>query len=356
MTEAARSILLRRWRALVAGDGASLTGALVVLFSATAAGSLLMILAGTSPLAVWRTMLERTYGDAYGLGQVIFRATPLVFTALAVSVPLRAGLFNIGGWGQLTAAAMACAVVGAALPAATPGVLALPLAIVAAMLAGGTVGAVTGALRAWRGAHEVIVAILFNAIVAGVALWLGNLGLFVGDSTRTAPVVDGARFTPLGITGSNASTSVFLAIAAAAVVGWIQRRTLVGLRWRMIGSGPDAARAAGVDVGRGQISAMAAAGALAGLAGAHFVLGHKHAFEDGLGAGAGFLGVAVALLAQGRAAGILLSALVFGTLAQGGLGVSELVPKELVDVLQAVVVLAAAAVIGRTPLHGAAAR
>jgi simple sugar transport system permease protein len=329
---------------------AGLIPPLIALFAATAVGSVLMIMASMSPLEVWRAMLERTFGDAYGAGQVVFRATPLVFTALAVSVPLRAGLFNIGGWGPLTAAAVACAVVGAALPAATPAVVAIPLALVAAMAGGGTVGAVTGALRAWRGAHEVIVAIMLNAICAGVALWLGNLGLFIGDTTRTAPVVDGARFPSLGISGSSASYSVVLAVVAAAAIGWLQARTAIGLRWRMIGGGADAARTAGVDVERGQVTAMATAGALAGLAGAHLVLGHKYAYEDGLGAGVGFLGVAVALLAQGRAGAIVISALIFGFLAHGGLAVADMVPKDLVDVLQAVVVLAAAATLGRGTL------
>lgn len=320
---------------------------LVALLAATAVGSLLMIVAGASPLEVWVTMFERTLGEPYGIGQMIFRATPLVFTALAVAVPLRAGMFNIGGWGQLTAAAMACAVVGAGLPDATPAIVAMPLAILAAMAAGGVIGGITGALRAWRGTHEVIAAIMLNSICAGVALWLGNIALFVGDSTRTAPVIEAARFPSLGFSGSSASWSVLLAVAAAAAIGWLQSRTQLGLRWRMIGSGIDAARAAGVDVGRGQFTAMTTAGALAGLAGAHLVLGHKHAFEDGLGAGVGFLGVAVALLAQGRAAGIVISALLFGFLAHGGLAVSDLVPKDLVDVLQAVVVLAAAALLGR---------
>ncbi len=333
-----------------------LAAAAVALLAATAAGSLLMILAGASPLEVWRTLAARTLGDAYGVGQVIFRATPLVLTGLAVAVPLRAGLFNIGGEGQMIAAALACAVVGAALPAGTPAVVALPVVLAVAMVGGGAVGAATGALRAYRGAHEVIVAILLNAILGGVALWLGNEWLFVGDGTRTATVVEGARFGELGLRGSGASWSVLVALAAAAAVGWLELRSTAGHAWRMIGGGPDAARAAGIDVARGRLTALAAGGALAGLAGAHFVLGHKHAFEEGLGRGQGFLGVAVALLAQGRPAAIVLSALVFGALAQGGLGVAELVPKELVDVLQAVVVLVAAATLGRVTTIGGGRR
>lgn len=324
-----------------------LEAAAVALLVTIAAGSVLIILAAASPLDVWRTLLSRTLGSTYGVGQVIFRATPLVFTGLAVAVPLRAGLVNIGGEGQMIAASLACGVVGAAIPGATPAVIALPIALLAAVTAGGALGAATGALRVHRGAHEVIVAILFNSIIAGVALWLGNEWLFVGDATRTATIVPGARFAELGITGSSASYSIVVALLAAGVVGWVQMRSITGYRWSMIGAGPDAALAAGIAVGRERVLAMTTAGALAGLAGAHFVLGHKHAFEEGLGRNQGFMGIAVALLAQGRAAGIVVSALIFGALGQGGLEVNELVPKEMVDVLQAAVVLVAAATIGR---------
>src|SRR5687767_7347786 len=97
-----------------------LEGAAIALLAAMAAGSLLMILAAASPLDVWGKLFSETLGESYGIGQVIFRATPLVLTGLAVAVPLRAGLVNIGGEGQMIAAALACGVVGAAVPAATP--------------------------------------------------------------------------------------------------------------------------------------------------------------------------------------------------------------------------------------------
>jgi ABC-type uncharacterized transport system permease subunit len=326
---------------------AELQAAAIALLATIAAGSVLIIFAGASPVDVWSRLVSKTFGNEYGLGQVIFRATPLVFTALAVSVPMRAGLVNIGGEGQMVAAALGCAVVAAGLPAGTPMVLALPIALVAAAAFGGAVGAATGALRVYRGAHEVIVAILLNEILGGVVLWLGNAWLFVGDATRTAPVVAGARFPELGITGSSASLSVAVALLAAVAAGWVQTRSVTGYRWRMIGAGPEAALAAGIDVARQRVWAMAAAGALAGLAGAHFVLGNTHAFEYGMGRNVGFMGIAVALLAQGRASAILVSAMLFGALGQGGIEVSDLVPKEMVDVLQAVVVIVTAATLGR---------
>lgn len=333
-----------RWRGLPRGE---LEAAALALLVAMAAGSALMIIAGASPWTVWRTLLARSFGDGYAIGSVLFRATPLVLLGLAVAVPRAAGLFNIGGEGQLMVGALAAAVFAAALPPSTPAALALPLALMVAMAGGATVGAATGALRAYRNAHEVIVAIALNALLAGVVLWLGNRWLFVGETTRTATVVAGARLPELGLAASSASASLVVALAAAAAVAWLLARTTTGLAWRMTGAGPDAAAAAGVDVRRAQVTAMATAGALAGLAGAHFVLGYKHAYEEGLGRGQGFLGVAVALLAGGRPLGVVVSALVFAVLAHGGLAVGELVPKELVDVLQAVVVLVAAATAGR---------
>ncbi|MCE9574004.1 MAG: ABC transporter permease [Deltaproteobacteria bacterium] len=302
-----------------------------------------MIVAGASPLSVWAAIVPGVFGDPYALGQVVFKATPLVFTGLAVAVALDAGVFNIGGEGQMVAGGVACAAMGAALPAGTPMVLAVPLCLIAAAIAGGALGAATGALKAYRGAHEVIVGILLNAIVAGVVLWLGNAFLFVGDATATAAIVPGAELPELGIAGSSASAAVLVAIAAALATWWLVARTTVGLRWRMVGQGPHAARAAGLSVARAQVLAMAAAGALAGLAASSSVLGYRHAYQMGLDRNAGFLGIAVALLGRGRAVGVVAAALFLGVLQQAGLVVADQVPRALFDVIQAVIIVAVAA-------------
>jgi simple sugar transport system permease protein len=313
------------------------------LLCAMLVGSLMVLASGESPLRVWTALVGRTFSSSYGVAQVLFKATPLVLTGLAVAVALRVGLFNIGVEGQMVAGLLACGAVGGALPAGTPGALAIPLCLVAAALAGGAIGAATGALRAYRGAHEVIVSIMLNAIVAGLALWAGGAGLFVGESTRTADVVAGARLPSLGVRGSALNAAAPLAVAIAAALAWLLARTRVGFEWRAVGASPGAARAAGVDVERAWVAAMATSGALAGLTAAHYVLGYKHAYEDGLGRGAGFLGVAVALLGRGSAGGIVAAALLIGLLSHGGLVVADLVPKELVDVLQGTMILAVAA-------------
>ena len=314
--------------------------AAIALLVAMAVGSLLIAIGGKSPLEVWGALLGRTLGSGYGLAQVLFKATPLIFTGLAVAVALRVGLFNIGVEAQMVCGFLAAAVVGAGLPVGTPGLLAIPLCLAAAALGGAAIGALTGALRVFRGAHEVIVAIMLNAIVAGFALWLGDAGLFVGETTRSPDIVAGARLPSLGVAGSALSVAALLAVATAAAVWWFVARTRAGFEWGAVGAAPGAARTTGIDPGRAMIAAMAMSGALAGLAASHFVLGYKHCYEDGLGRGAGFLGIAVALLGRGHPGGVVAGALLFGLLSHGGLAVADLVPRELVDVLQGVTVLA----------------
>lgn len=314
----------------------------IALLVSIAFGSVFMLLAGKTPGTVWWTMVTRTAGDPYALGQVLYKATALALTGLAVSIALDAGLFNIGGEGQLTAGVLACSTLGAALPASTPAVVALPLCVLAAAAAGAVVGLVIGVLRVTRGAHEVITSIVLNAIISGVVLWIGNAVLFRGGTTRGAPIAPGAELPLLGLGGSSANASLFIAIGVIALAWWLRARTTWGQALRSVGREPEAARCVGIDVGRVQIVAMTAAGALAGLAATTFVLGHKHAFEEGLGRGMGFLGIAVALLGRLHPVGIGVAAVVLGFLSSGGLAVADLVPKELTEMLLGVVVLAVA--------------
>ncbi len=252
-------------------------------------------------------------------------------------------MFNIGGEGQLTLGAFSTAVVGAALPPATPWVIAVPLAVFAGAVGGGILGAIPGYLKARFGSHEVINTIMLNFIAGGLVLWAGNQGLFVGETTHTTAVASGARIPSLGLPGSAANWSFALALAAAAVVWYALDRTRGGYELRVVGHSPLAAQGAGIRLGRTMVVAMAASGALAGLVGAHYVLGYKHYFEQDIGRGVGFMGIAVALLGRNHPVGIVAAALFFGTLAQGGLEVADLVPKAIVDVLQAVIILAVAA-------------
>jgi simple sugar transport system permease protein len=314
----------------------------LALLASMAIGSVLMMIVGAAPGHVWGLMATRVLGDPYQVGQVLYRATALVLTGLAVSLPLDAGLFNIGGEAQLGAGVFACAVAGTALPAGTPAAIAIPVCVLAAVLAGGAIGALIGVLRVARGAHEVITSIMLNAIVAGVVLVEGTRHVFQGGTTTGAPIIPGAQLPQLGLGGSAASVAIVFALGAIVLVWWLRARTTWGQAWLAVGRDVAAARSTGIDVGRVRVLVMTGAGALAGLAATSFVMGHKHAFEEGLGSGTGFLGISAALLGRSHPVGVAVASLLLGFLAVGGLAVGDTIPKELTEMLQGVVVLAVA--------------
>jgi general nucleoside transport system permease protein len=319
---------------------------LVALLLAAVIGDVLILTFGQSPGAVYRLLLEGTWGNAYGFGQVLYKATTLVFTGLAVALGLRAGLFNIGAESQLAAGGFCAALVGLLLPGGIPALLCLPIYILAAALGGGAVGAVPGVLKARFGAHEVIVTIMLNFIVLALLNYLTSTRFHVPDTLHTAEIRSGAlpRLSDMSsaFQGSAANVTILLAILAAIAFGWFLFRTRRGFELRAVGLQPRAAEYAGVHVGSVTWRALAISGAIAGIGGLNYVLGYKHYYEEGFATGAGFLGIAVALVGRSHPVGVCLAALLFATLSQGGLAVNALVPKQMVDVLQAVVILAVA--------------
>ncbi len=314
---------------------------------ALAVASLLTLIYGESPFQVYRLLLSGTWGSVYGIGQVLFKTTPLICTGLAVAMALRGGLFNIGCEGQLIIGAFATAMCGVALPAHTPSVVAVPLCVLASFVGGAALGALPGALKWATGAHEVIVTIMLNFVVRAAMVGVG-LRLFLKESVHTAPVIAAAELPRLShylpaLHGSAVNLSLGLALLVAAGCAFLLHRTRAGFALRTVGLNPDAAQAAGMSLGRTYTWVMALSGGLAGLSGANFVLGYKHYYEDGFSGGVGYMGIAVAVLGQNRPLGVVLSALLFGTLSQGGLAVNARVPRELIDVLTAVTIFAVAA-------------
>jgi simple sugar transport system permease protein len=312
------------------------------LLVATLAGSVLIWFIGKSPLEVYILLLEGTWGTPYGIGQVLFNATPLIMTGLSVAVAFKVGLFNIGAEGQLAAGSFATALCATALPASLPGPVAVALCVLAGMLAGAALAALAGALKVRYGAHEVINTIMLNFIVSAVILWIGNAYAFVKYTIHTKTISDNATLHGLGITGSSANTSLLLALGLAAAVAYFFNRTRRGFEWRAVGLNQRAAQNGGVRLAGAIIGAMAISGALAGAVGANYVLGDQHYYERDTGSGVGFMGIAVALLGRGHPAGIVVAALLMGTLQHGGLAVSELVPKELFQILRAIIIITVA--------------
>ena len=319
---------------------------IVALLIAILVGDILILSFGQSPAAVYELLISGTWGNAYGFGQVLYKTTVLTFTGLSVALALRAGLFNIGAEAQLAAGGFAAALLGLYLPVGIPALLVLPLYIIVAGLAGALVGGVPGVLKAKFGAHEVITTIMLNFIVLALLNYLISARFNVEDTLHTAEVRSGALsrlsdFVP-SFHGSAANTVLFVALVIVALAWLFLFRTRCGFELRAVGLQPHAAEYAGIQVGGTWWRAMALSGAIAGIGGLNYVLGYKHYDEEGFGAGAGFLGIAVALVGRSHPVGVVVAAVLFATLSQGGLAVNALVPKQMVDVLQAVVIISMA--------------
>jgi ABC-type uncharacterized transport system permease subunit len=321
-----------------------LLGTLGAAAFSLAVGLVLVALVGADPAQVVREFARGTTVSWYGIGQLLFRTTSLILAGLAVVLPYRAGLFNIGGEGQIYVGSFAAACVGLFLPG-LPWPVLVPLSILAAALGGALWALIAAALKASRGVHEVISTIMLNFLAAALTNYLVVRALGVPESLRTPELPPSAWLPSLAawfpaFAGSAVNSSLLLALLLVLVCQAGLHFSGAGYRLRVVGQNPMAARAYGLSPRRSWSLAMALGGAAAGLVGANFVLGYKHYFEDGFSGGTGFVGIAVALLGAGRPWAVLPAALFIGTLREGGLAINHLVPKEVVLVIQAVAVLA----------------
>ena len=330
----------------------------VAIAVAVALTNLIAFSAGVAPRLALRVAFEGSIGSGYGIGQILFRATPIALTAMAARLALTAGLFNIGVEGQLAAATLAVGAGGAWLAergfdGASLGLVLAPVACAA----GASIAAVPGVLRARFGASEVISGLVSNQLVVQGSAFLLRVWLAVPGTTRTTSLPRVALLPPLGafvpaLAGSPVTVvtvAVFL-IAPAAYA--LLRRARISREWALLAESPEACEFAGIPVARRRLEAIVLSGAVAGLAAMPLVLGYKGYAEPGLGAGSGFAGLAAAMMGGGSAAVTLAAALWFGVVDQAGLALHALVPKDLVLVVQATT-LVVAAVLGARNSEGA---
>jgi general nucleoside transport system permease protein len=299
------------------------------------------------PLTAYSALLEGAFGspDQWLSGNLdpivdtLVSTTPLVLGGLSVGLAFKAGLFNIGAQGQFLLGALGSVAVGVAM-ATAPAWVAIPLALTAGMLAGALWGFIPGLLKAISGAHEVVVTIMLNYIaVAVIAAFVGGPLRQQGRPEAITPDVGNAAL-PL-IIGHNGHAGIVLALLAVAVVALLLFRTTLGFEIRTVGANPEAARYAGMRPRVLTILTMSLAGGLAGLAGAVVVLGVTHLMTPSFGTTVGFDSIAVALLGRTNPIGIVMAALLFGALRAGAslMQIKAGIPVELIDVLQAMILL-----------------
>jgi ABC-type uncharacterized transport system permease subunit len=319
------------------------TGPVIALAGALALSSLIMLAFHANPLSAFEALFQGALGSEQGVAETLVQTSALLFAGLGVAIAFRAGLFNIGGEGQLTVGGLCTALAGASLH--LPAVLEIPLCLLAGAAGGALWGGIAGVLRASFGASEVITTIMLNYVAFLGAGYLVS-GPLRGDANapETAPISASAMLPPL-IADTRLTAALPLALAFAFALAWWLRRSVAGYELRAVGSAERAARYAGVDAGRVIMRAMAMSGALAGLAGATEVLGLLHRFNAGLSPGYGFTSIAVALLGGSDPIGVIFSAFFFGALQNGALAMQALagVPKDLVSVVEGLIILFMAA-------------
>lgn len=326
------------------------------LLAAFALSALVILVIGESPLAAMAVLVEGAFGYPEAVGFTLYYATNFIFTGLAVAIAFHCGLFNIGGEGQAMLGGLGVAVVALALGGWPWPVVAVACAIGAALF-GAAWAFVPAVLQAKRGSHIVITTIMFNFIAASLMTWLlvDVMRPPGQQSPESRPFEEGTWLPTmqqaLGAIGIEIPTSplnvAFLwALACCALFQVFVWRTRWGYEIRTVGQNERAAVYAGISPARNVVLAMAISGALAGMVGLNEVLGVHHRLMLGFTAEAGFVGIAVALMGRNHPVGIVLAAVLFGALYQGGSELSFEFPsinRELVVVIQGLVILFAGA-------------
>lgn len=325
---------------------------LISLLLAFGISALVILAIGQNPVEALKVMVTGALGSSYGWGYTLYYATNFVFTGLAVAVAAHAGLFNIGAEGQASLGGLGVALVCLALPW-PHWALALPAAAIGAALFGAAWALIPAWLQARRGSHIVITTIMFNFIGAALLNWLlVNVLRPVGSMDPASAEFPPATHLPTlsemaaaaGIAwgkSTPANVSFLIALAACLLVWLLIWRTPLGYEIRAFGKSERAARYAGISPVRITVIAMLISGALAGMMAVNNVMGEAGRLVLNNVEGAGFIGIAVALMGRNHPFGILLASLLFGFLYQGGgeLALFSSIPRELITVIQALVIL-----------------
>lgn len=326
---------------------------LLNILTAFAFTTLLFLIIGIDPWEAAKILVNGAFGYQEGIGYTLYYTTNFIFTGLAVAVAFHAGLFNIGGEGQAYIGGLGVGLVVLGLGSVLPAWLLLPLAVLAAALFGAAWAAIPAYLQAYRGSHIVITTIMFNFLAASLMVYLlvnvfAEPGQMVPASRAFAEgtglwtwqelmAAFGIKFA-----ASPLNVSLILALLCCAAVWVFLWKTRWGYELRTVGANPEAAVYAGINPKRIILLAMLLSGALAGLVAVNELLGVQHRLVLGFNAGYGFAGIAVALMGRNHPLGVMLAALLFGALYQGGAELAFEIPsvtRDVVVVIQGLIIL-----------------
>jgi simple sugar transport system permease protein len=312
---------------------------------------------GADPLQALRSMWEAAVVDPIGPGEVLVYAMPVVLAALAVAIPARAGLWNLGGEGQIVMGVVGATVASQAIPSDLNRWIALPMLLVGAAIVGAFWAGIPGLLRVTVNLNEAISSLLLSYVALRVLDYLvngpwkdpGSLGIPQAEPLPSSQLLPTLDWLPL-VGGGRLHLGLVVAIGALVLVMYLVRRTVWGFRLRVVGGNGEAARRAGLPVRRLVLTAMLTGGAMAGVAGFIQLSGVEGAAKGGIAGVYGFLGFLVSWLANHDPRWILVGAVVVGGIVVGGdaLQIEANLPAASINILLALLLLAVLGRRGRT--------
>lgn len=308
---------------------------------ALAVGAILIALTGHNPLSAYSALFSGSFFDYWGLSATLVKISPILLAGLAVALPLRAGLFNVGAEGQIYIGAL-CATLGALYMPFLPPLVGIPVVMVLGMIGGALWALIPALLKAYRDLNEVIVTLLMNFIAINI------VSFAVGGPLRgeNAPYpysneIAESFWLPTIMPRTDAHAGVVIALLLAIIVYVVLRYTSVGFAMNTVGRNADAAKYAGFSVRRYVVGSMLCGGALAGLAGCFEVIGLKHRLFHLFSDGYGYDGVVVAFLGNANALGVVVASVFMAGLESGAniMQRAVSVPVTVVDAIKGLVVI-----------------
>jgi general nucleoside transport system permease protein len=306
-------------------------------------GALLLFLK-IDPLAVCSKAIGKIFSDEYTIGEILVKATPLIFTSLAFAFTYQANLFNIGAQGQFYAGSLAAVAISLAIGGILPTAVVLLVVFLGSGAAGGAVGGLIGRAKARFNANEFLVSMMSTYVVKALMDYL--LRTFLQETKaeylQTDPIAKTA-YLPVIVPGTRIHLGFALAVLAAVGVWVLLYKTPLGFRIRAVGHNRSAAELAGIRTGRIYTVAFLIAGALAGLAGLTEVNGVQHMLLQDFNASIGSFGIGIAILANGSPIGCIFASILFGFLNVMGTTMGRLpglnIPASIIDLIEGIVMV-----------------
>jgi len=339
----------QRNRIRILHSAASFLTPVVIVLLGLLVGSVVVVISGESPINAYVQLVLGAFGDLDNITSTLLRATPIIITGVGVSISSRAGLFNMGGMGQMLMGGITAAAVGISLSA--PGVFSLPVLFLMSALAGAIAAAIPAYLEGKYRVSVVVVTLLMNYVINLLVEFLVNYPLHdstvVGLAAETVPLNATARLGRL-IPGTRLHTGLLVAAALVVLVKLFFERTTTGYELRMTGLNPLFAEYSGLSRMRGVMVSMCMAGAIAGIAGAIEVAGVHNRFVFGVMNKYAWTGLTAALLGGARPIAVAIAGLLLAALHTGALGVQRFtnVPVEMADIVQASIMFFVASRLG----------